>query len=477
VANVALDSARAQARRRQQLCEQVRELVVSRLELPVPADWISDDQPLFGRGLELDSLDALELSLGVDAEYGIPSYEDAAPMFGSVAAFVEHLLSREAAAPGAAAALAVAAPPALAAAPAGGQLAPRDHRGGTGAAPGYLALRGTAARFDLSEAGVLEVTGPGALSLLQAALARDVEFVTPEQSLMSLILGPGGAVTDLVTVYLVDDGFWLETAFGRCAETARQLAALQSLGHGTDAVVRDRHGDLGCLLVEGPSAPGIVGTAIAADLDAIAYGATLPLSVRGRPVIASRTGFTGEFGYKFFAAPADLETVRSALADVPEAGLDTLRSAMLEVRQPVLDWETALGATPLQAGYQWLIDITKDEFCGRESIVKEFEAGLSSRMIGFATDGPAVDSPAADRVSPVPAAGTELTVGGERVGRVVTAIPSPGRGDVLGLALVDIEVAAAGIEMRAGGLTVMTLAAPYVFPVSWSSRGSGIGYG
>jgi aminomethyltransferase len=443
VTNVALDAARAQALRRHQLCEEIRQLIVSRLELPVPANWITDDQPLFGRGLELDSLDALELSLGIDAEYGIPTYDDSAPLFGSVASFVEHLISLQDAGSGEGAA-AVPTPP-------------------TGDTVGeYTALRSAAARFDLTDVGVLEVTGPGTLDLLQAALARDVEFVTPEQSLMSLILGAGGEVIDLVTAYLIDDGFWLETSAGRCGATARHLASLQAMGHGADAVVRDRRSDLQCVLIEGPAAPGIVEASIEPELGGIRYGAVLPLSWRGRPVVVSRTGFTGEFGYKIFAGPADLDAVRSVLADVPAAGTGTLETAMLEVRQPVLDRETATGLTALQAGYHWLIDITKDDFCGRAAIVEEFEAGLSSRLIGFTMPGGEV---------PIPSA--ELTIGGERVGHVVVATPSPGRGEVLGLALVDIQVAAAAIEMRLDAFTLTTLAAPYVYPASWSSRESG----
>jgi acyl carrier protein len=77
------------------MCEQMRMLIVDQLELPVPADWITDDQPLFGRGLELDSLDALELSVGIDSLFGIATYDDGAPLLGSVASFVEHLSSLE----------------------------------------------------------------------------------------------------------------------------------------------------------------------------------------------------------------------------------------------------------------------------------------------------------------------------------------------------------------------------------------------
>jgi aminomethyltransferase len=449
VANVSRAAARVHAQRRQQLCAQVRALIVDRLELPVPVDWITDDQPLFGRGLELDSLDALELSLGIDAEYGIPSYEDAAPMFGSVAAFVEHRLSREAAGLGAE----------LIPSPAG-------RAGQAGVMPEYAALRDSAARFDLGGSGVLEVTGPGAFDLVQAALARDVQFVTPEQSLVSLLLGPHGDVVDLVTVYLIGDGFWLETSPGRGTAVLSHLSALLAASRGAEAVLTDRREDLDCLLVEGPAAPGLVASGIAAELSAIPYGSVLPVTVDGRPVIAARSGHTGEFGYKFFGPPDDLRAVRSALAPVTGAGLGTLRTAMLEVRQPVLDWEAVSGVTALQAGYQWLIDITKDDFCGKPAVVAEFEAGLRSRVIGIAVPGAAT-----------PRAGAELTVDGDRAGHVVTALRSPGRGDVLGLALIDLDVAAAGVELQAGELTVTTLAAPYVYPASWAFGGSGIAYG
>src|SRR5690349_14495493 len=93
VPNAAHDAARAHAAQRRQLCDRVRALIVDRLELPVPATWITDDQPLFGRGLELDSLDALELSLGIDSEFGVAAYEDEAPLLGSVASFVEYLVA------------------------------------------------------------------------------------------------------------------------------------------------------------------------------------------------------------------------------------------------------------------------------------------------------------------------------------------------------------------------------------------------
>ena len=50
---------------------QIKELIVERLKLEVAPASISDAQPLFGDGLGLDSIDALELVLGIEQKYGV----------------------------------------------------------------------------------------------------------------------------------------------------------------------------------------------------------------------------------------------------------------------------------------------------------------------------------------------------------------------------------------------------------------------
>jgi acyl carrier protein len=78
--------------------QQLKELMVAELNLEgkTPAD-IDDDAPLFGEGLGLDSLDALQLAMSVEEKFGvkIPEGPEARPIFASVNALVAHILASQ----------------------------------------------------------------------------------------------------------------------------------------------------------------------------------------------------------------------------------------------------------------------------------------------------------------------------------------------------------------------------------------------
>lgn len=78
----------------EQLRRELKELLVSELDLRgKSADDIADDLPLFGGGLGLDSLDALQLAMAVEERFGVavPEGEAAKQAFASVAALAAHV--------------------------------------------------------------------------------------------------------------------------------------------------------------------------------------------------------------------------------------------------------------------------------------------------------------------------------------------------------------------------------------------------
>lgn len=54
-----------------ELKERIKRTLVERLKLDIQPSDIGDTTPLFGTGLGLDSIDALELVLGIEQEFGV----------------------------------------------------------------------------------------------------------------------------------------------------------------------------------------------------------------------------------------------------------------------------------------------------------------------------------------------------------------------------------------------------------------------
>ncbi len=81
-----------------QLEDRLKRLIVDRLKLEVDPASIDSAQPLFGEGLGLDSIDALELVLGVEQEFGvkIEDQEMGSRALSSVAALAEFVTAKQA---------------------------------------------------------------------------------------------------------------------------------------------------------------------------------------------------------------------------------------------------------------------------------------------------------------------------------------------------------------------------------------------
>jgi acyl carrier protein len=81
-----------------ELKAEVKRLIVENLMLQTPADQIADDQALFGPGsLGLDSVDALQLVVALDKNYGlkVPDPEAAKKLLQSVSTIADAVAAHQ----------------------------------------------------------------------------------------------------------------------------------------------------------------------------------------------------------------------------------------------------------------------------------------------------------------------------------------------------------------------------------------------
>lgn len=84
---------------REDLLPLLKRAIVDGLHIEdLAADDIADDDALFGGGLDLDSLDAVELAFLVEKEFGVPvpDADAARAAFTSVGGLADFILSRRA---------------------------------------------------------------------------------------------------------------------------------------------------------------------------------------------------------------------------------------------------------------------------------------------------------------------------------------------------------------------------------------------
>jgi acyl carrier protein len=80
------------------LRSEIKQMLVENCMLQIPAEEISNDQPLFGPGsLGLDSVDALQLVVALDKNYGlkVPDPEAAKSILHSIDSMADAVAARQ----------------------------------------------------------------------------------------------------------------------------------------------------------------------------------------------------------------------------------------------------------------------------------------------------------------------------------------------------------------------------------------------
>jgi 4-methylaminobutanoate oxidase (formaldehyde-forming) len=299
------------------------------------------------------------------------------------------------------------------------------HNWSTAIVAEHLAARRAAALFDESSFSKIEVTGPGAASLLQQLCANNVDRAVGAVVYTSLLNSRGGIECDLTVTRLAADRFFLVTgtAFGGHDQAwiARSLP-----GDGT-VTVTDVTSAWGCLAVWGPNARSIVASVCDDDLT-FRYMQARPITVADVPCRALRVTYVGEHGWELYA-PSELTL--------------HLWDGLLAAGRPhglVPGGYRAIESLRLEKGYRaWGSDIGPD----RDPIA----AGL-----GFAVRDPSLIHPSDERLaclvldhSDAVAAGNEPVL---HAGTVVGRVTSGGRGYFLELSIayawLPADLAASG---------------------------------
>jgi aminomethyltransferase len=260
----------------------------------------------------------------------------------------------------------------------------------------YFAIRNGASLFDLTPMIKYRIAGPDAQCYLNRLVTRDISKLKVNRVAYTAWCNEFGHMLDDGTVFRFGpDEFHLCTA-------ERQLDWLLDSAIGFQVQVEEVTDRIAALALQGPTSCAVLKAMGLAGVENLKVFEMGQYRLGDRPLMVSRTGFTGDLGYELWIATDSALDLWDRLMDagrtrgIRAIGYRALEMARIEAGfiLPNVDFISAahtirLGreTTPLELGLEWLVAFDKGQFNGRRALLEEKARGSRRRLLSIEISG------------------------------------------------------------------------------------------
>ena len=257
----------------------------------------------------------------------------------------------------------------------------------------HQATRERVALFDLTSFGKIEVTGKGALPLLQRVADSEMDKAVGSATYTQFLNLNGGVEADLTVTRLSEEHFWVITGSGF---VANDIAWLQMHAHEADGktTIRNITEEWACLALWGPKARLTLQkmTQDALTNEAHPYLMTKEITINGVRVFAQRVSYAGELGWELYMLYNRATMVWDMLMeagkefDIEVGGYKVLDSLRLEKGYRYYTADVTQLETPYEAGLGFCVALNKKNFIGKDALVKQKAEGIKRKLCSLVLD-------------------------------------------------------------------------------------------
>ncbi len=254
------------------------------------------------------------------------------------------------------------------------------------------AVRDRAGVLDLSSFAKYEVSGPDAEGLLNRLFANRMPRRVGGIVLAHMLTEDGMIESEFTVTRLGEDRYYL------LSSAVAELHDLDMLEHGKHegerAEVRNVTDDFGVLVLTGPRSRDVLRQLTDEDLGSNAFRwlTAQEIEVAGVPVRALRVSYAGELGWELHTPMAQMETVYDALMQAGEThgianfGAYALNCLRLEKAYKGWGAELTNEITMIEADMERFVHLDKDDFVGREALIRRKEEGVALQCVYLAVE-------------------------------------------------------------------------------------------
>ena len=308
----------------------------------------------------------------------------------------------------------------------------------------HRAVRAGAGVFDVSHMGEIRLRGPGAITFANRLVTSEVGAIPEGKAVYTPMCLPSGGIVDDLLVYATGRDRLLVV---NAANFEKDLAWIRAHAP-ADVTVLDETEATAQLAVQGPSAEDIVARVYGDRVRSLDFYTFFEEGAGEDWRLVSRTGYTGEDGFEVYVrasralATWDRVFDAGAPAAIRPIGLGARDTLRLEMGYCLYGNDIDETTNALEAGLGWTVRFAKDDFIGKDALVRARNGGLGRKLVGLILEG--------ERIA---RHGCEVAFQGRTVATVTSGSMGISIGKPVAMAYVPVEHSVPGtrLELRTRG--------------------------
>lgn len=287
----------------------------------------------------------------------------------------------------------------------------------------HLSVRNTVGFFDVSHMGEIVLRGKDASRFLNYVATNNIDKCNDGGMQYTIICNKdGGVIDDMMVCKYNSENILLVC---NAVNTASLLKHFSEVLKQTEfeVSVSDQSDEYSALAVQGKDAQGVLEEILKHNLSDLKHWTFKHFN----NLLISSSGYTGEKGYEVFGPHAEIVRLTEALLqkEVAPCGLGSRDTLRFEAGLPLFGHELSRDISPVQAGLNFALDFSKEDFIGKDALLR-IKENLTTKIYGMELLDVGVAR-----------AGYEVVDGDEVVGRVTSGFIIPGTKKAYANALIE----------------------------------------
>jgi len=332
----------------------------------------------------------------------------------------------------------------------------------------HNAVRENVGIFDVSHMGEIEIKGPDAIPFVNYLLTNKFDNMKDGTIKYSPMCYPTGGQVDDLFVYKVNSNFILLVVNASPNFSVKDEQWINRQSNHFEVEILNKSRDYGEVAVQGPLSEELLSTFFKSEisLSDLKRFTFIKGTLFKKEVLISRTGYTGEDGFEIYTPYANdvVDIWKNTLKEgrdfgIKPCGLGARDTTRFEVGYWLYGNDIDENINPLETGQEWTVKFEKDNFIGKDSLLKIKQQGITRKLVGlYIPQGG------------IPRNQMEIQKNNQGIGFITSGNYCPSLKKVYAMALIDISFSEIGTQVnviiRNRPVAAEVVPMPFLLPVN-----------